>query len=289
MASTLTQRNAEISMKALSLGATDYIAKPEGNRGVTTSEEFRKELVKRIRAIGGKGKRLRVPASPHQGEIQKTKPPGTLANTGLNAQAPVSLKRFSMVRPRVLAIGSSTGGPQALMTLLTNIAPHLGEIPTIITQHMPPTFTKILAQNLARSLDRTVKEGEHGEILQPGYIYIAPGEHHMLVEEREGQVHVVLDGGPQVNYCRPAVDPMTISAAKVFKAGILNIILTGMGHDGADGVKAVSSAGGSVIAQDEESSVVWGMPGAAAATGCCSAVLPLNEIGPRTASLIRGL
>ncbi len=289
MASTLTQRNAEISLKALSLGATDYIAKPEGNRGVTTSEDFRKELIKRIRAIGGKGKRLRAPASANRTEVEKAVPGVISVHGSPGGQAPTTLKSFSLVKPRALVIGSSTGGPQALMTLLAHISPHLNDIPTLITQHMPPTFTKILAQNLARSLDRTVKEGEQGEILQSGHIYVAPGEHHMLVEEREGRVSIVLDDGPQVNYCRPAVDPMSISAAKVFKAGMLNIILTGMGHDGAEGVKAVSAVGGSVIAQDEESSVVWGMPGAAAATGCCSAVLPLNEIGPKTVSLIRGI
>ena len=184
---------------------------------MTTSEEFRKELVKRIRAIGGKGKRLRAPASPHQGEIQKTKPSANFGKYRPEcASADIAQEIFNGQASRSghWQFDRGTAGAD---DSADEYCPAFGRNSHIvITQHMPPTFTKILAQNLARSLDRTVKEGEHGEILQPGYIYIAPGEHHMLVEEREGQVHVVLDGGPQVNYCRPAVDPMTISAAKVF-------------------------------------------------------------------------
>jgi two-component system chemotaxis response regulator CheB len=192
------------------------------------------------------------------------------------------------VRPRILAIGSSTGGPQALLSLLPQISPALDTIPVLITQHMPPTFTTILAEHIGRATSRPSKEGLNGDIVKPGSIYVAPGKFHMLLRQKDGDVVIHLDDGPQVNFCRPAVDPMFASISTIFGNAALAVVLTGMGHDGANGGKLIANAGGSVIAQDETTSVVWGMPGTAAAAGVCSAVLPLSDIGPKINALLLG-
>jgi two-component system chemotaxis response regulator CheB len=200
----------------------------------------------------------------------------------------IKLRPFALTPPRVLLIGSSTGGPQALTALASEIAPVLERVPVLITQHMPPTFTTILAEHLARAGHCPAHEAEDGEAIVPGTIYLAPGGRHMAVTRREGQAAIALSDGPLVNFCRPAVDPLFSSAAQVWGSGVMAVILTGMGSDGTHGAQDVAAAGGSVIAQDEASSVVWGMPGAAATAGVCSAVLPLDEIAPKLVRLFRG-
>lgn len=292
MASTLTARNAEISMKALSLGATDYIPKPESNRGVTTSVDFRKDLIRKIKAI--------VPhkvapahartGTPQAGAVSPDAVKRVPASAPAIGPGPdeISLRPFVPVKPKILAIGSSTGGPQALAKVLADIAPALGDIPVLITQHMPPTFTAILAENMKRTTGHAAKEGEDGEKVLPGTIYVAPGGLHMAVVDKDGEPHLHVFDGPMINYCKPAVDPMFQSLIKIYGRSILALVLTGMGHDGAAGAKEIADAGGNVIAQDEATSVVWGMPGATAATGACAAVLPLNEIGPKAINVMRG-
>jgi len=202
--------------------------------------------------------------------------------------ADITLRPFALTIPRVLLIGASTGGPQALTGLLGALGPALDRVPLLITQHMPPTFTTILAEHLARASGRPAREGSDGEAIQPGNIYIAPGGRHMRVNRHDGVVTIALDDGPQINFCKPAVDPLFASAARVYGGGVLAVVLTGMGSDGTRGAQAIASAGGSVIAQDEATSVVWGMPGSAAQAGVCSAVLPLDEIAPKVAHLIAG-
>jgi len=204
--------------------------------------------------------------------------------------APVQLARrpFSNLAPRVLLIGSSTGGPQALMTLIADIGPVIDRFPVLITQHMPPTFTTILAEHLARSSRRPAHEAVDGEIVKAGRIYLAPGGRHMRVVRHGAETAIALDDGPPVNFCKPAVDPLFNSAIDVWQGGILSVILTGMGSDGMRGGKDIVAAGGSVIAQDEATSVVWGMPGAAANAGICAAVLPLNQIAPKLVRLFSG-
>ena len=197
------------------------------------------------------------------------------------------MRPFSTIGPRVLLIGSSTGGPQALVKLFEAIAPKIGNVPVLVTQHMPATFTTILAKHLGEASKRACAEAQHGEALQAGQIYVAPGGFHMRLVPHAGGSKIALDQGPEINFCRPAVDPLFESAAKIYRAGILATILTGMGHDGTQGGQAIAAAGGSVIAQDEETSVVWGMPGAAAAAGICSAILPLPMIGPKINSLLK--
>ncbi len=252
MASTLTRRNAEISFKALSLGASDYIPKPESTREPAAAETFRHDLIQKIRHLGAKVRRA-APASPC--------PPS----------APVP------GRPR-------DPSPRP--------APVLGAVidrfPVLITQHMPPTFTTILAEHLARSSHRPAREAIDGEIVKAGQIYLAPGGRHMRVARHGTDVVIALDDGPPVNFCKPAVDPLFTSAIDVWQGGVLAVVLTGMGSDGMRGGKEIVAAGGNVIAQDEASSVVWGMPGAAANAGICAAILPLNQIASKLVRVFSG-
>jgi two-component system chemotaxis response regulator CheB len=289
MASTLTRRNAEISFKALSLGASDYIPKPESTRELAAAETFRHDLLQKIRHLGAKVRR-RAPASPPLAPVVGRAPiarPVAPAPTPAASQ-PVVKRAFTSTPPRVLLIGSSTGGPQALMSLVAEIGPVIDKFPVLITQHMPPTFTTILAEHLARSSHRPAHEGVHGEVIKPGQIYLAPGGCHMRVMRQGANATIALDDGPPVNFCKPAVDPLFASAIEVWQNGILAVVLTGMGSDGMRGGKEVVAAGGNVIAQDEASSVVWGMPGAAAHAGICAAILPLNQIAPKLVRLFSG-
>ncbi|HLZ05377.1 MAG TPA: chemotaxis response regulator protein-glutamate methylesterase [Bradyrhizobium sp.] len=289
MASTLTRRNAEISFKCLALGASDYIPKPETTREPTAAEIFHHDLIQKIRHLGAKLRRPPgaahapplAPALPHG--VDKAREPAVAPK-----QAAVVRRAFSAHAPRVLLIGSSTGGPQALMSLVTELGPVIDRFPVLITQHMPPTFTTILAEHLARSSKRPAHEAIDGEAIKPGTIYLAPGGRHMRVVRHGAQATIALGDDAPVNFCRPAVDPLFTSAIDIWQGATLAVILTGMGSDGTRGGKDIVAAGGSVIAQDEASSVVWGMPGAAAHAGICAAVLPLKEIAPKLVRLFAG-
>src|SRR6476661_5711935 len=288
MASTLTRRNAEISFKALSLGAADYIPKPESTREASAAETFRHDLIQKIRHLGAKVRRAVQTSSPSLAPALDR-----LRETSLRPapvpQPPLLRRAFGTQAPRVLLVGSSTGGPQALMTLVTELGPVIDRFPVLITQHMPPTFTTILAEHLARSSRQTAREAVDGEIVKAGRIYLAPGGRHMRVVRHGAGAAITLDDGPPVNFCKPAVDPLFTSAIDVWQGSVMSVILTGMGSDGMRGGKEIVAAGGSVIAQDEASSVVWGMPGAAANAGICAAVLPLNQIGPKLVQLFSGV
>jgi two-component system chemotaxis response regulator CheB len=288
MASTLTRRNAEISFKALSLGASDYIPKPESTREPAAAETFRHDLIQKIRHLGAKVRRpvtvASPPLAPALGRVPGMRP--TLAPV---AHPQLLRRAFSTQAPRALLIGASTGGPQALMTLVSEIGPLIDRFPVLITQHMPPTFTTILAEHLARASHRPAHEGIEGEIVRPGRIYLAPGGRHMRVVRQGANAAIALDDGPPVNFCKPAVDPLFASAIDIWQGGILAVVLTGMGSDGMRGGKEIVAAGGSVIAQDEATSVVWGMPGAATHAGICAAVLPLGQIAPKLIQLFAGV
>ncbi len=286
MASTLTRRNAEISLKALSLGAADYIPKPASNREVSGSPTFRRDLIEKIRQLGLRAKRLRV-ARPMPGVASPPLQPGA-------KPAPVShsglvLRPMPLTAPRVLLIGCSTGGPQALNAIITKIGGVLDRAPVLITQHMPATFTAILAEHLARLAGRPAREARDGEEVNAGTIYVAPGGRHMKVARRDkGTAVIALDDGPLVNFCKPSVDPLFASAAEVWGYKVMALVLTGMGTDGLNGAKAVVAGGGNVMAQDEATSVIWGMPGQVAQAALCSAVLPLDEIAPRLTRVFAG-
>src|ERR1700730_11871364 len=288
MASTLTRRNAEISFKALSLGASDYIPKTESTRESAAAETFRHDLIQKIRHLGVKVRRtVAATASPPLAPALD-RPRESLPRTHAHRVAQLLRRAFSTQAPRVLLIGSSTGGPQALMTLVADIGAVIDRFPVLITQHMPPTFTTILAEHLARSSHRPAHEAVDGEIVKAGQIYLAPGGRHMRVVRRGTEIVMALDDGPPVNFCKPAVDPLFTSAIDVWQGGVLAVVLTGMGSDGMRSGKEIVAAGGSVIAQDEASSVVWGMPGAAANAGICAAILPLNQIAPKLVRLFSG-
>ena len=288
MASTLTRRNAEISFKALSLGASDYIPKPESTREASAAETFRHDLVQKIRHLGAKVRRSSPPSVAHPLVPAHERMRETIHRAPAAPTAPVVRRNFSLQNPRVLLIGSSTGGPQALMNVVAEIGPVIDRFPVLITQHMPPTFTTILAEHLARASNRPAREAVDGEAIKAGHIYLAPGGRHMRVVRQGAGASIVLEDGPPINFCKPAVDPMFSSAIDVGQGSILALILTGMGSDGMRGGKDIVAAGGSVIAQDEATSVVWGMPGAAAHAGICSAVLPLNQIAPKLVRLFSG-
>jgi two-component system chemotaxis response regulator CheB len=283
MASTLTRRNAEISLKALSLGAADYIPKPAAASEVTGAVTFRRDLIEKIRQLGLRSKRMRLVSTRAAAPQAKPRPVVLESHN-----PPIVLRAMPATPPRVLVIGASTGGPQALNTIVAQIAGVLERAPVLITQHMPPTFTAILAEHLAGLAKRPVREAVDGEEINAGTIYLAPGGKHMKVTRRDGIAVIAIDDGPLVNFCKPSVDPMFSSAAAVWGPKVLALVLTGMGADGLRGAQAIVAAGGSVMAQDEASSVVWGMPGQVANAGLCSAVLPLGEIAPQLKRLFAG-
>ncbi len=291
MASTLTQKNAEISLRAMSLGATDYIPKPSTSREMAgTADDFRRELVGKVKALGALARRsgvrvstahARVPYPPSRDATSTTMRPSAAPRPFTPAPAvkkEVVLRREALVHPDVIAIGSSTGGPQALFRVVKDMGGDLAQ-PVVITQHMPPSFTAILAEHISKQCQVNCAEAKDGETLQARRYYVAPGDFHMLIENRAAGPTIRLTKDPQENFCRPAVDPMLRTLAAAYGKRILAVILTGMGQDGTKGCDVVVKAGGSVIAQDEASSVVWGMPGSVANAGLCSAVLPVGEIG----------
>lgn len=299
VASTLTLRNAELSIRCLSLGAMDCLAKPQTSGEMTSTADFRRELTERVRALGSRAlsrKRpapaiVPPPAAPAPApqlvnELEKSGPPDTSFSRRSNE--PFKLRKFPSTMPRAIVIGSSTGGPQALAVVLAGMKSVFPRVPVLITQHMPPSFTTILAEHLGRVTGVACHEPVDGEPIKAGMIYIAPGGRHMKVAQSDHGPVVKITDDPPVNFCKPAVDPLFHSALNIWGGGLAAVVLTGMGSDGARGALAIADAGGAVIAQDEETSVVWGMPGATAHAGACSAVLPLEAIAPQVVRLVMG-
>ncbi|MFF8800495.1 MULTISPECIES: chemotaxis response regulator protein-glutamate methylesterase [unclassified Methylobacterium] len=279
MMSTLTQRNADVSLRCLALGAVDYIPKPESNRGVTTSDGFRNDLIERIRVFGAARARRRP--GPTAVESGSAAAPAAPAVSRLSGTVTLRPKPRTVVAPRALLIGSSTGGPRAVGEVLEKIgAATLRRLPVLIVQHMPPVFTAVFAEHLGARIGLPAAEGKADERVQPGRIYVAPGGRHMRLSGSATEPVIRLDDGPPVNFCRPAVDVMFLDAAALYGGATLSVILTGMGSDGTAGGRALVEAGGTLLAQDEATSTVWGMPGSVAKAGLCHAVLPLPEIGP---------
>ena len=281
MASTLTIRNADISMRALQAGAADYIPKPSTSREISGADVFKSELVSKVKALGANARRLGSRTRPEV-RTQVLPPPVSAGYRPRSEPAgPPTLRPapHQQVRPDLIAIGSSTGGPQALFEVLSHLKGAVTQ-PILITQHMPATFTTILAEHISRQCGLACSEAKDGEAILENRTYVAPGDYHMLVVNRGGANVISLTKDPPENFCRPAVDPMLRSIVRAYGRKVLTVILTGMGQDGMKGCQDVAAAGGVVVGQDEASSVVWGMPGAVATAGLCNAILPLKEIGP---------
>ncbi len=274
MASTLTHRNADITLRALSNGAADYIPKPESS-SLASAKDFQKDLIAKVRALGEAGRRIR-PAMARP----KAPPARVAPRIKKLAKGPRPI-------PKALFIGSSTGGPQALRDVITVIGPKI-KIPVFITQHMPKAFTAVLAEHLTKNARKPVIEGRDGMPVKPDGIYVAPGDFHMTVRRNGSSIVIGLDQRPQENYCRPAVDPLFRSAAEVYGNAALGVVLTGMGHDGRDGAKDMVEAGAQIIAQDEASSVVWGMPGSIVQAGFAEQIKPINQIGSTIMNIVSG-
>ncbi len=264
MFSTLTQQGASSTLEALALGASDYVTKPANVGSVTEAiASIKRELVPKIKALCSI-----VEQESHSNAS------GKLSSTA--RQLPKS-SLTSSPRTCVVAVGSSTGGPNALQELLAQI-PADFTVPILVVQHMPPVFTKHLANRLNQISTLSVKEAEHGDVIGPGGIWIAPGDSHMTVQRTGKSLTLRLDQGPPENSCRPAVDVLFRSCADVFGPNTLSVVLTGMGRDGLRGSEAIRLAGGKVLAQDQATSVVWGMPRAVAESGLANAVVPLNQM-----------
>jgi two-component system chemotaxis response regulator CheB len=258
VASALTQKGAEASMAAMRAGAADYLPKPTAAGGGVRDLGFQAELLAKVKGWARMRAAPRAAARP----------------------AAVAAPRPGGPKPRVIAVGSSTGGPQALAAFVRalRVAP---PVPVVVVQHMPAGFTAMLADHLARLGGPPAAEARDGETLRPGHIYLAPGDRHLLVENNGGALLARLNTGPAENFCRPAVDPMLRSLVAACEGRVTVVILTGMGSDGMLGCKAVAAAGGTVLAQDEASSVVWGMPGAVAKAGLAQALLPPDQLAER--------
>lgn len=287
MASTLTRENAEISLQALSLGAADYVAKPEARRGGISGGTFRRDLIDKVRMVGGRRHRFARwrPAELRSARRHDGQDPIVPAPPLAAPPPPVVLRSPSRHMPRGIVIGASTGGPQALLALLPQLSAVCERVPVLVVQHMPPTFTTIFAEHIARATGRPAREAVEGEPILPGVVYLAPGGRHMRVTMRAGRPAIALDDGAPINFCKPAVDPLFQTAGDIWGAACLAVVLTGMGSDGTAGARLIAAAGGTVIAQDEATSAVWGMPGSAVQAGLCSAVLPIEAIPAEIARL----
>jgi len=264
MFSTLTQRGVEATLNALAKGANDYVTKPANVGSVTAAmQNVRNELVPKIKAF-----------CPWFAKCQIAKPP---LRASIQPKSSVQSKPSESSRIDIVAIGSSTGGPNALQAVLSKI-PADFPVPIVIVQHMPPVFTKHLADRLHQLTSLTVVEAKRGDTIFPGGVWIAPGDYHMTLSRVGTSVQVDLNQGTPENSCRPAVDVWFRSVNEMFGPNVLSVVLTGMGQDGARGCEAIRNAGGRVFAQDEETSVVWGMPGAVAQAGLADKILPLDKI-----------
>jgi two-component system chemotaxis response regulator CheB len=253
-------------MRALRLGAADYIPKP--NAAAIEDNSFRQELLAKLRGLA----RFRRAARGIKPAMPST------------ATSALQLRPMGRNRPKLLAIGSSTGGPQALFTLVQSLG--AVSVPVVLTQHMPKSFTAILAEHLNRIGPMRCTEAADGESLQSGAIYLAPGDRHFCVDSSGAGLRARLTDEPPENFCRPSVDPMLRSACRATAGHMLVTMLTGMGHDGLEGTRTVVEAGGTAIAQDEASSVVWGMPGAITQAGLCHAVLSLDKIATKIKEIL---
>jgi two-component system chemotaxis response regulator CheB len=280
MFSTLTERGALATLDALAAGADDYVAKPANVGSVQDSmARIRLEVVPKIKALCWRNKGIRWPVAPQTAhKLASTLPSTITAGPAASAPAVVaSPPPTAEQRIDIVAIGTSTGGPNALAEVIPHI-PADFPVPIVIVQHMPPTFTRFLAERLTASSPLIVREGVSGTALEPGQAWIAPGDFHMNLRRERGSVRLGIFQAPPENSCRPSVDVLFRSVAEIYRENVLTVVMTGMGQDGLRGCEHVKEAHGQVIVQDEASSVVWGMPGFVAKAGLADCILPLPEI-----------
>lgn len=267
MCSTLTERGASVTLRALAAGASDYVAKPVSLSGTNAIEGFRNDLASKLRALTGR------------------MGPAPVLPVALRP-VPAAAPAFGpVVKPEAIVIGSSTGGPNALHTLFADLPGDL-PVPLFLVQHMPPIFTRMLAERLTATSKVRVYEAVHGATVEKGCAYIAPGDHHLTILRDGASLKTMLNKDPVENSCRPAVDVLFRSAAQVFKQRLLGVVLTGMGQDGARGARAIVDAGGTMWVQDRESCVVPSMPVSAQAA-VNAEVVPLGELATRLARRAR--
>ncbi len=271
MCSTLSARGADVSIRALALGAAECVLKP-GGEAIVSAHDFQAELLRVVRSIAPR--------------LRKKTTAGLTQPSHPRPAIPLRPKQ-ALLPPKIVAIGSSTGGPKALMEIMG----HFKDIavPIVVTQHMPATFTALLAQHITQNCGLPCKEGAEHETIKPGNVYVAPGGFHMTFKKSADSTFIHLTQDPPENFCRPSVNPMLRSLLPIYGGRILFVMLTGMGNDGSQACADLVAQGGTVIAQDEATSVVWGMPGAVATAGLCSAVLPLQDIPAWVRSAVRGL
>ena len=280
MFSTLTEKGAAATLEALALGASDYVTKPAKVGSVTESiARVREDLVPRIKALTGRSPRAVPPG-------QRTAAPAPTSRTGRAVPPPAPLPG-ALGRLDVLAVGCSTGGPEALAQVLPRLPRDL-PVPVVLVQHMPKIFTRLLAERLDRLCAVRVVEAPDAQPLVAGTVYIAPGDYHLEVQRKGTSVVTRLQQGPPENFCRPAVDVLFRSVAAVYGKSALAVVLTGMGTDGRRGCEQIKAGGSHVVAQDEATSVVWGMPGAVVTAGLADAILPLVQVGGYLTSALRG-
>ncbi len=270
MFSALTRRGAESTLEALAAGANDYLTQPAN---VTSFDESIRRLeAELIPCIKMHCRELLRPVTENATPAKPTVPP-------LLKPAPrIPPLRLTGRQVEILCIGTSTGGPNALADIFQNLRPRVLPVPIVIVQHMPPLFTKMLAERLTKTSGMAFYEGEEGQPVEAGRAYIAQGGKHMRLRREGGNVRVHLTEEPPENSCRPAVDVLFRSAMEVYGAGTLAVVMTGMGQDGLRGCQSIREAGGSILAQDDASSVVWGMPGAVVHAGLAEAVVPLPRL-----------
>jgi two-component system, chemotaxis family, protein-glutamate methylesterase/glutaminase len=261
--SAISPQEVAAALDALSRGANEYVVKPGANGQKDAERLFRDELISKIKALC---------PDPEQKEQ-----PSLL---------PVKKLSTPVERIDVLAIGVSTGGPNALHAVLSQIPANL-PVPIVVVQHMPPLFTKFLAERLSSKCAMPVREAMPGKRLEPGHVWLAPGDYHMIVKRQGSLIQLDTNQAPPENACRPSVDVLFKSVAEVYGVHVLAVIMTGMGNDGLRGCEWIRAAGGQVLAQDEATSVVWGMPGAVAKAGLADRVLPLDQLSKEILRRIR--
>lgn len=260
MVSALTYKNAEAAIIAMKMGASDYIAKPSEYDKISI-ENFYRDLLEKVTALAGSAQSEKL----------------------YEAANLVSVDRKAKIS--AVAIACSTGGPNSLLALFEKLVGQLSHLPIFITQHMAATFTTVLAENLAKVAQRPCREGRDHELVENGNIYVAPGGFHMLAKKNGTEVRIALSSDEAVNFCRPSADPMFSSLSQVYGQNLLAVVLTGMGQDGCAGAKIVARNGGLIMAESQETAIVYGMPKAVVEAGLCNEVLPLHEIPKKLVEL----